>query len=271
MGLLTDWIVPDWPAPARVRAVCTTRLGGVSLAPFDSLNLGDHVRDDPAAVAANRQVLHAAIGARPVFLQQVHGVDVAVLDAGTLDGTVADACVTGMPGVACTIMVADCLPVLLTDRGGRRVAAAHAGWRGLAGEGCDGVLESVLKSFWQYPGVDRSQFATEKEASETLVWLGPCIGPQAFEVGAEVRDAFCATQTGAASCFTSLGGGKYLADLAGLARQRLHALGVTAIYGNDSSASWCTVRNASRFFSHRRDSVARGGSGRFAACIWLGD
>ena len=275
MGLLTDWIVPDWPAPARVRAVCTTRLGGVSLAPFDSLNLGDHVRDDPAAVAANRQVLHAAIGARPVFLQQVHGVDVAVLDGGTPNGTLADACVTEMQGVACTIMVADCLPVLLTDRDGRRVAAAHAGWRGLAGEDGHGVLESVFRSFWQYPGADRSQSAIEYKAavfpSDTLVWLGPCIGPQAFEVSEEVRDAFCTTLAQASNCFVPLGGGKYLADLAGLARQRLQALGVTAIYGNDSSASWCTVSNASRFFSHRRDSAVLGGSGRFAACIWLGD
>ena len=275
MGLLTDWIVPDWPAPARVRAVCTTRLGGVSLAPFDSLNLGDHVRDDPAAVAANRQVLHAAIGARPVFLQQVHGVDVAVLDGGTPNGTLADACVTEMQGVACTIMVADCLPVLLTDRDGRRVAAAHAGWRGLAGEDGHGVLESVFRSFWQYPGADRSQSAIENKAavfpSDTLVWLGPCIGPQAFEVSEEVRDAFCTTLAQASNCFVPLGGGKYLADLAGLARQRLQALGVTAIYGNYSSASWCTVSNASRFFSHRRDSAVLGGSGRFAACIWLED
>ena len=148
MGLLTDWIVPDWPAPARVRAVCTTRLGGVSLAPFDSLNLGDHVRDDPAAVAANRQVLRTAIGARPVFLQQVHGVAVAELDR-PLQGPgapVADACLSSNLGQACTIMVADCLPLLFTDTQGRWVAAAHAGWRGLAGQGGVGVVESVLQA-----------------------------------------------------------------------------------------------------------------------------
>lgn len=271
MALHPDWIVPDWPAPARVRAACTTRAGGVSRLPFDSLNLGDHVRDDPVAVVANRQVLCQAIGVRPVFLQQVHGLDVAVLDASTPDGTVADACVTAAPGVACTIMVADCLPVLLTDRQGRRVAAAHAGWRGLAGEGGYGVLESVFKSFWPDPIVNGSYHAIENKASETLAWLGPCIGSRAFEVGGEVRDAFCAAQTGAASCFTALGGGKYLADLAGLARQRLRALGVTAIYGNDGSAPWCTVSQPSRFFSHRRDSGVLCGSGRFAACIWLGD
>ena len=270
MALHPDWIVPDWPAPARVRAVCPTRAGGVSCAPFDSLNLGDHVRDDPVAVAANRQVLRAAMGVRPVFLQQVHGVDVAALEATTPDGIVADACVAASPAVACAIMVADCLPVLLTDRDGRRVAAAHAGWRGLAGEGGCGVLESVLASFWQYPGADVEQSAIEIKASETLVWLGPCIGPQAFEVGGDVRDAFCATDVQASACFVALGGGKYLADLAALARRRLRALGVTAIYGNDGSAPWCTVSQPSRFFSHRRDSVLRGGSGRFAACIWLG-
>jgi hypothetical protein len=229
------------------------------------------VGDVPEAVCANRAALAAALGARPVFLQQVHGVAVAGLDAATPDGTVADACVTTAPGVACTVMVADCLPVLLADRQGRRVAAAHAGWRGLAGVGGRGVLESVFESFWLDPSVDGSKFAIESEVKEVLAWLGPCIGPRAFEVGREVREAFCATDAQAATCFVALGRGKYLADLSGLARQRLRALGVTAVYGNDGSAPWCTVSQPSRFFSHRRDSVTLGGSGRFAACIWLAD
>ena len=150
MSFHPDWIIPDWPAPARVRAVCTTRAGGVSVAPFDSLNLGDHVRDDPVAVATNRRALQQAIAARPVFLQQVHGIAVATLDAGTPDATIADAAVTAAPGVACTIMVADCLPVLLTDREGSAVAAAHAGWRGLAGVGgkaCWSRFQSLFGTF----------------------------------------------------------------------------------------------------------------------------
>ncbi len=269
MSLPADWIVPDWPAPARVRAVCTTRAGGVSAAPFDSLNLGDHVRDDPAAVAANRRVLHQAIGARPVFLQQVHGTAVAGLHAATPDATIADAAVTATPGVACTIMVADCLPVLLTNRQGNRVGAAHCGWRGLAGQGGKGVLESVLESFWHLPSVGWSKLAIENVASQTVAWLGPCIGPEVFEVGAEVRDAFCGADAQAESCFKALGGDKFLADLQALGRQRLNRLGVTAIHGNDGSPAWCTVSHPARFFSHRRDAVRLGGSGRLAACVWL--
>jgi YfiH family protein len=268
-GFHPDWIVPDWPAPARVRAICTTRTGGVSGAPYDSLNLGDHVRDDPAAVAANRRALQQAIAARPVFLQQVHGMDVAALDALTPDATVADACVTAAPGVACTIMVADCLPVLLTNREGSVVAAAHAGWRGLAGEGGKGVLESVLESFWHHPSVEGSEIAIENVASNTLAWLGPCIGQQAFEVGEEVLEAFCAADAQAARCFTALGAGKYLADLPALARQRLNKLGVTVIHGNDGSPAWCTVSNPARFFSHRRDALSKGASGRLGAAVWL--
>lgn len=271
MAFHADWIVPDWPVPARVRAVCTTRAGGASRAPFDSLNLGDHVGDDPAAVALNRRTLKQAIAARPVFLQQVHGRGVATLDARTPDATVADACVTAAPGVACTVMVADCLPVLLAHRDGSRVAAAHAGWRGLAGVGGNGVLESVLESFWHFPSVERSGVAIKKISNEALAWLGPCIGPQAFEVGPEVRDAFCDAEAQAARCFTALGCGKYLADLQGLARQRLNALGVTAIHGNDGSPAWCTFGNRPRYFSHRRDALALGGSGRLAACVWLAD
>jgi YfiH family protein len=247
-------LTPDWPAPARVHAVCTTRTGGVSAAPYDSLNLGDHVGDDPAHVAANRAILQEAIGAKPVFLNQVHGTQVVALDAATPNGTVADACLTDQPGLACTVMVADCLPVLFASADGRQVAAAHAGWRGLAGQGGAGILEATVKRM-QISGV---------QAEHILAWLGPCIGPQAFEVGDEVRAAFSASDPLAAGCFKPLTPGKWLADLAGLARLRLRALGLSQIDGNDSSAPWCTVGNASRFFSYRRDRV----TGRFCASIW---
>ena len=269
MRLHPDWIVPQWPAPATVRAVCTTRVGGVSMPPFDSLNLGDHVRDEPAAVAANRQTLHQGIGARPVFLQQVHGTSVVELAPDLADASVADACVTSVPGLACTIMVADCLPVLLTNRQGTRVGAAHCGWRGLAGDGQIGILESFFDAFWHDPGVRRPRSAIETIASETIAWLGPCIGADAFEVGTDVRDAFCAADDAASACFRALGGGKFLADLAGLARRRLHRLGVTTVAGNDGSAAWCTYSRPERFFSHRRDAAALGSTGRLAACVWL--
>ena len=256
-----DWLVPQWPAPARVRAVCTTRGGGRSVAPYASLNLGDHVGDDILAVGANRALLHAAIEARPVFLHQVHGHAVVLLDAHTAQGTQADACCTEQTGVACTIMVADCLPVLFTDTQGRFVAAAHAGWRGLAGLDGVGVLESVCAR-WMPSGHE----GYGPNAIKTIAWLGPCIGPQAFEVGGEVKAAFEASDPQAERCFRpSVQPGKWLADLPALARQRLHALGITQIYGNDGSPAWCTVSNPSRFFSHRRDGV----SGRMAACIWL--
>ncbi|MDD2882569.1 MAG: peptidoglycan editing factor PgeF [Rhodoferax sp.] len=256
-----DWLIPDWPAPAGVRAVCSTRAGGVSRAPYDSLNLGDHVGDNPADVAANRATLQAALAVRPVFLNQVHGADVVFLDANSQDGTVADACITNQFGVACTVMVADCLPVLFTTRQGQAVAAAHAGWRGLAGQGGVGVLEATYKSFSALALMDKAQSATE-----IIAWLGPCIGPDAFEVGDEVRTAFNSQDRSAAACFQPLASGKWLADLAGLARLRLRALGVTQVYGNNSSAAWCTVGNASRLFSHRRDRV----SGRFCVSIWRG-
>ena len=259
-----EWITPEWPTPAHVRAVCTTRAGGRSVPPYDSLNLGDHVGDDPQAVAANRERLQQALGARPVFLRQVHGWSTAELHAATADGTEADACCTTERGVACTIMVADCLPVLLTDLAGTAVAAAHAGWRGLAGAQGRGVLEAALEALGRAAPVPRAH-----AASETMAWLGPCIGPEAFEVGAEVRAAFVAHDPQAAALFLPQREGKWLADLQGLARQRLQALGVTKIYGNDGSAPWCTVAQPSRFFSHRRDHLVRGGSGRLAACIFL--
>jgi polyphenol oxidase len=253
-------LTPDWPLAPGARAACSVRTGGVSAAPYDSLNLGDHVGDAPEAVAENRRRFAARLGARPVFLKQVHGWNVARLDPESVDGTEADACVTTQRGVACTIMVADCLPVLFADRSGQAVGAAHAGWRGLAGHGGQGVLEALWAAYWPLVAPSAAE-----AASVTQAWLGPCIGPEAFEVGPEVRDTFVAADTGSAEMFQPGAGGKSFADLAGLARRRLERLGITALYGNDSASGWCTVSNPSRFFSHRRDRV----SGRFAASIWL--
>ena len=256
-----ELLAPAWPVPEQVRAACSTRSGGVSAAPYDSLNLGDHVGDDAGAVAANRARFAQALGARPVFMKQVHGSGVARLTLAAPDGIEADACWTTEGGVACTIMVADCLPVLLADRRARAVGAAHCGWRGLAGDGGQGVLEALWREMLPQLGSDRWQ-----AAQGMVAWLGPCIGPDAFEVGPEVREAFLQRDPAAAACFRAHGQGKFLADLPQLARRRLQALGITAIHGNDGSADWCTVSAASRFFSHRRDRV----SGRLAAAAWLG-
>ncbi|MGX9570113.1 peptidoglycan editing factor PgeF [Pseudomonas viciae] len=239
---MSDWLIPDWPAPARVKACVTTRAGGVSLAPFDSLNLGDHVDDDPVAVAENRRRLTDRFAIRPAWLQQVHGV--AVVEADPAQVATADASWTATPGIACTAMTADCLPVLFCNRAGTRVAAAHAGWRGLA----NGVLETTLDSLQVPP-------------DEILAWLGPAIGPQAFEVGPEVRDAFIAQLPQAAQAFVpSHNAGKFLADIYALARLRLAARGVTAVYGG----GLCTVTDP-RFFSYRRNPR----TGRFASLIWI--
>ncbi len=255
-------LCPGWPAPPGVRAACTLREGGVSRDAYASLNLGDHVGDDPQCVARNRARFAAALGARPVFLKQVHGTKVAVLDASTPDGTEADACITDVPGIACTIMVADCLPVLLACEGAPVVGAAHAGWRGLAGEGENKGGRGVLEALWS----SMRERLPAGAARRTLAWLGPCIGPRAFEVGPEVRDAFAAVDPSATACFVPhpQNSGKWLADLPALARLRLRALGIERVFGNDGTDAWCTVASASRFFSHRRDRV----SGRFAAAIW---
>jgi YfiH family protein len=255
MNTPASWIVPEWPAPAHVRAICTTRDGGVSQGPYASLNLGDHVGDAPQTVATNRKIFCDAIQARPVFLTQVHGSGVVPLTAQTRDGVQADACVATARGLACTIMVADCLPLLFTTGDGNTVAAAHAGWRGLAGQGGQGILESVWERLRRDHGA---------RADETMAWLGPCIGPQAFEVGPEVKAAFEAYDASAGAMFKPHTEGKWLADLAGLARMRLQALGLRKLHGNDGGAKWCTVANRATFFSHRRDRV----SGRFAASIW---
>ena len=267
----SDWIIPDWPAPAAVRALFTTRAGGVSSAPFDSMNLGAHVGDRAGAVLANRDFLQSATGTRAVFLEQVHGSKVLAISAQTPDGQTADACMTDKRKLACTIMVADCLPVLLATEAGDAVAAAHAGWRGLAGTGesaGNGVLASVYASFSALAQAGRAQAAIK-----TIAWLGPCIGPGAFEVGAEVKAAFETVRPAAARFFVDIGPGKYLANLPALARLSLGALGIDEIYGNDGTAAWCTASNPSRFFSHRRDAAITGNgfgtTGRMAACIWL--
>jgi len=253
---MPDWLRPDWPVPGSVRAVCTTRAGGVSAGRYASLNLGDHVGDDPLAVATNRQRVQAVLGARPVFMQQVHGCQVQSLDALSAADVQADACTTSERNVACTIMVADCLPVLFAASDGSRVAAAHAGWRGLAA----GVLERTVDVFRS-----ANQPGTAAAGADIVAWLGPCIGPGAFEVGDEVKAAFVFAMPDSAQCFHATGSpGKWLADLPALARLRLAACGITRVFGNDSTDAWCTVLNPSRFFSHRRDGV----SGRFAACIW---
>lgn len=258
-----DWIVPDWEAPPWVRAVFTSRAGGVSVSPFAAMNVGDHVGDDLAKVDMNRQKLAEVLAARPVFMSQVHGVETLELSATVANGRQADAALTCTKGLACTVMVADCLPVLLAHRKIPLVAAAHAGWRGLAGVSGLGILESVWHRFAERAG------QTQGLGGDTVAWLGPCIGPSAFEVGDDVRSAFVATHPSADECFKPRSTGKWLADLPSLARIRLQSLGIHAIAGNDGSALWCTVSQPSRFFSYRRDSAAGVGTGRMAASVWL--
>ena len=236
------WLTPDWPAPERVRACVTTRDGGVSVAPFQTFNLARHVGDDPLAVEHNRSYLRQQLACEPTWLTQVHGV--AVVEASPDSVHEADASWSAQPGIAACVMTADCLPVLFCDRAGTRVAAAHAGWRGLA----NGVLEATLDTL-------------AVPAAEVLVWLGPAIGPQAFEVGPEVRAACVAEHSEAAVAFRpSERAGHYLADIYQLARVRLAARGVTAVYGG----GLCTVSDP-RFYSYRRAA----NTGRFASLIWL--
>lgn len=238
-------IQPDWPAPASVRACSTTRQGGCSSDPYASLNLGDHVGDDSAHVAENRRRLVAggALPAQPHWLNQVHGTQVVDLDDAT-PATTGDAVYTSRPDRVCAVMTADCLPVLFCSLKGTEVAAAHAGWRGLQA----GVLEQTLRAFRASP-------------SEIMAWLGPAIGPQQFEVGAEVREAFIANDPAAAHAFVPRDDDKYLADIFQLARRRLRAAGVSRIYGGEH----CTVSHPHQFFSYRRDGV----TGRMASLIWL--
>jgi YfiH family protein len=218
----------------------------VSLSPFDEFNLAAHVGDDPAAVTANRRRLVEALAlpGEPGWLQQVHGTGVAALDAEIGDGPEADAGFSAMPGRVCAVLTADCLPVLFCDRVGTRVAAAHAGWRGLAA----GVLEATVT-------------ALAVPAGELLAWLGPAIGPRAFEVSDEVRDSFLCIDPGAAVAFDAIRSGHWHADLYRLARRRLARVGVKAVYGGGH----CTVNEAGHFYSFRRD----GATGRMASLIWL--
>jgi len=240
----TGFIEPDWPAPANVRAAVTTRTGGVSAGRCATFNLATHVGDGPEAVVENRRRLRTALAlpAEPAWLTQVHGREVAMLP-GPLPAA-ADAAVTAGEDVVCAVLVADCLPVLLASRRGDRVGIAHAGWRGLAA----GVVESTVR-------------ALGAEPDQLVAWLGPCIGPQAFEVGPEVRAAFVAQDVDAAPHFRAGRAGKFLADLPALARRRLAACGVREVHGGDL----CTHGDPVRFFSHRRD----GETGRMAALIWL--
>lgn len=244
-GIDVDWITPNWPAPANVRAVSTTRAGGMSEAAYASLNLGLHVGDEDVTVQLNRRVLAEAeaLPSTPVWLEQVHGVKVVDVSR-PLSGTVqADASVSLATGRVCAIMTADCLPLLFTNTAGTAVAAAHAGWRGLAA----GVLPATIA-------------AMRCPTTDILAWLGPAIGPQAFEVGHDVRDVFLKKDAGSAECFKPQGE-RWLADIYALARRQLRSLGVGGIYGGE----YCTYSDAARFFSYRRDGVC----GRMASLIWL--
>jgi YfiH family protein len=252
MSLIDSFIIPEWPAPANVRAVVTTRVGGVSVAPFDSFNLAFHVNDNAVAVVENRRKLLTALNeiapcGPPQWLQQTHGTE--VIDAFSepkiraQNVPEADAVTTTHRGLPCVVMTADCLPVFFSDRNGNRVAVAHAGWRGL----CNGILENTLARF--------------TNPAEVMCWLGPAIGANAFEVGADVRDAFMKVDKSAASAFVAKANGKYYADIYELARQRLVKAGIGMISGGEM----CTVSDSERFYSYRREQT----TGRMASIIWL--
>lgn len=245
MQINSNYILPDWPAPKNVRAVSTTRQGGHSQPPYESFNLGHRVDDDPDTVQRNREQLTSELSlpSEPMWLRQVHGAH--VVDAAEVKSKIeADGSFTTQVGPVCVAMTADCLPVFLCNRAGSQVAILHAGWRGLAA----GVIEAGVATF-------------PHTAKDMMVWLGPAIGPDAFEVGEEVLTAFVDHDPQAQSCFKPVAAGKWLADIYELARQRLQQAGVTAILGGDN----CTYKNNKRFFSFRRD----GRCGRMASLIWL--
>ena len=239
-----NYLRPVWPAPENVRALSTTRQGGVSEGVYHSLNVGAHVGDVPEHVAENRARVQAAVSVPVAYLNQTHSPDVVQAAESVLHTPDADASVDRSGKAACAVMTADCLPVLFCDRAGSVVGAAHAGWRGLAG----GVLENTVAAMQVPP-------------SEILAWLGPAIGPDAFEVGQDVWEAFCKPLPAAEAAFQSIGEGKYLADIYALARLRLAQIGVTAVYGGEH----CTVLERDTFFSYRRD----GQTGRMVSLIWL--
>lgn len=245
VAMAESFLTVNWPAPNHIKAITTTRNGGQSIAPYDSLNLGDHVGDDPVLVASNRRILikNAYLPTEPLWLEQTHSIN--AIDANQWQPEVeADAIMSNSANIVCAVMTADCLPVLITDRAGSQVAAVHAGWRGLQA----GIIENTLAKF-------------KAPSSEIIVWLGPAIGPQAFEVGPEVKAAFLAVDPLAESAFVSTYADRYLADIYQLARQRLTAQGITAVYGGD----YCTFNEKQRFFSFRRDGV----TGRMATLIWI--
>jgi purine-nucleoside/S-methyl-5'-thioadenosine phosphorylase / adenosine deaminase len=244
----SDLIFPDWPAPRNVRSLQTTRVGGASNGSYASLNLGDHVNDDPLKVAANRQLLNSYVPTEPLWLNQVHGI--VAVDLSTASCLpAADASYASVSNAVCAVMTADCLPILLCDLKGTIVAAVHAGWRSLL----DGVVEATV-------------MAMHRPGSELMAWLGPAIGPDAFEVGDEVRAAFVARDSQAEAAFRSVSADKWLGDIYLLARLRLQKLGITQIYGDGTEAySYCTYSDAKRFFSFRRD----GATGRMATMIWM--
>ena len=250
-----SFITPNWPAPAPVHALLSTRSGGVSKVPFDSLNLGDHVGDQTKDVSSNRAIFTKALPNQPLWLKQTHSTVVSTPQSRKLNqGSVieADASVSNIPGEVLVIMTADCLPVLFTNQQGTIVGAAHAGWRGL----CSGILENTIT---QLLGI-----SNDTAVGDLLVWLGPAIGPESFEVGEDVVRAF--QDSGLpfpSNAFTSISDrpGKYLADIYQPARGRLQACGINAIYGGQ----YCTVRDGQQFFSYRRDGV----TGRFASAIWI--
>lgn len=244
----TDWIAPHWPAPPRVRAFVTTRAGGVSEGDYASMNLGASSGDDPAKVARNRAILREHLPSDPLFLAQVHGAEVINWGQTPINGIQlppkADAAVTQTAATVCVVLTADCMPVFFTNRGGTKVGVAHAGWRGLAA----GVLENTLA-------------AMESEPDDVIAWMGPAIGPDAFEVGAEVREAFLSADRGADAAFRAHKPGKYMADLYALARRRLARAGLAEVHGG----GFCTFHEPGRFFSYRRAQK----SGRMGAFIWM--
>jgi YfiH family protein len=244
-GHRDDWVVPDWNAPPRVRAFVTTRHGGVSTGAYASMNLGTRSGDDPVHVARNRRIVHDLLPSTPRWMAQVHGTNVADLDLmSDTEVAAADAAVLGERGPVGVVLTADCMPLFLCDLGGKRAGVAHAGWRGMAA----GVIENAVHALGVAP-------------AEVIAWMGPTIGPAAFEVGPEVREAFLASGPEAQAAFTPRAPGKYLADLYALARQRLERAGVARISGG----GFCTYRDTDRFFSYRREKL----SGRMGAFIWM--
>jgi len=243
--LTPQLITPEWPIPHGVGACSSTRIGGFSQFPYDSLNLGAHCGDNPEHVEENRRLFYAAAGlpANPVWLEQVHGKAVLQLGGEPYASKRADASYSNTPGTVCAVMTADCLPVLFCNKAGTEVAAAHAGWRGL----CEGVLEETVACFKDRP-------------ENLMAWLGPAIGPNAFEVGPEVREAFMAKDAKADTAFRPVSE-KYYADIYSLARQRLANLGIKQIYGGNR----CTHSETGDFFSYRRDRI----TGRMASFVWL--